>query len=284
MRHITIMHVSALVATAAATGLAAGTATSAAASPRPSNPARPEAAAYGVAASGPIRLPATPAVVSQGAEVRKSLARENRKLFSAAALDTRATGRDAHATIKDLKVPDARFSADALTARCRGESGSSHLADARLQGKRLGARPRPNTVVPVQVPGVGTVKVTLNKQQRLRDGRLAVTAMEARVPLGDLGTETISTAAVTCGRAARKQGSPGAPGSPGSPGSPAEPGGQGGPAGPAAPGGGNQGAPGGPGSGAGKPRGGSGPGGAPAERPAKAPKPVPVKGDLPVTG
>jgi hypothetical protein len=277
-----ILRAAALLATATATttGLAAaaapGPVMAAAASPRPSDPVRPEGAAYGVAATGPVQFPATPAVVSQGAEVRKSLARENRsRLFSAAAMDTRATARHARSTVTDLKVPGAALSADAVSAQCRGGRGSSRLANAVVYGKRLGARPRPNSVVPVTVPGVGTAKVTLNKQRRLPDGRLAVTAVEAAVPMSKLGTERISTAAVTCGRAAHKHGIPGSPAVPGTPAKPGAPGGSAQPGTPGTPGG--QG-------GHGKPGGSMAPGGAPAAPPARAPKPTPVDGDLPVAG
>ncbi|XVQ10690.1 choice-of-anchor P family protein [Spirillospora sp. CA-255316] len=275
MRSTKFLRAAALLATATATttGLATGASgpvTAAAAAPRPSDPVRPEGAAYGVAATGPVTLPATPAVASRGAEVRKSLARETRsRLFSAAAMDTTATARHARSTVKDLKVPGAAFSADAVSARCRGGRGQARLANAVVSGKRLGVRPRANSVVPVNIPGVGTAKVTLNKQRRLPDGRLAVTAVEAAVPMKKLGTETISTAAVTCGRATHKRGIPGSPAVPGTPAKPGAPGAPGGPAGPGTPGG----------------SGGSmAPGGTPAAPPARAPKPTPVDGDLPVAG
>ncbi|MFC5754560.1 choice-of-anchor P family protein, partial [Actinomadura rugatobispora] len=225
MRSTKFLPAVALLATATATATAV---TGLAAVPsRPPVPAQPEGAAYGVAATGPVRLPATPAVVSRGAEVRKSLAHENRtKLFSATAMDTRAASRHARSTVKDLKVPGAALSADAVSARCRGGRGSARLANTVIDGKKMGVRPRANSVVPVKIPGVGTAQVTLNKQQRLRDGRLAVTAVEAKVPMGRRGTETIRTGAVTCGRATHKHGgptSPNSPGAPAGPGTPAKP-------------------------------------------------------------
>ncbi|GAA2397700.1 hypothetical protein GCM10010191_00450 [Actinomadura vinacea] len=267
-----------LLTTAAGVAAAASVPVPAAAAGEPAGPGRPEGAAYGVAASGPVTLPALPAVASRGREVRKSLATEKRtKLFSAAAMDTRAGARHARSTVQDLKVPDAGFSADALSAGCQGRRGTSRLANAVVYGRRLGAAPRPNTAIPVQIPGVGTAKLTLNRQRRLPDGRLSVTALEASVPMNTFGTQNFSAAGVICGHASHKEAQPGLPGLPDVPDVPGLPGTRTSPKAPI--------------SGAGKPSGQTSPSshggsldGRPGMPPARAPKPVPVDGDLPVTG
>ncbi|WP_165966485.1 choice-of-anchor P family protein [Actinomadura sp. 7K507] len=160
-----------------------------------------EGSAYGLTASGPVAVPPVPAVSSTTETVRKSLVREDRtKLVKASALDVSASSARARSSVTDLSVPAAKLLAGAVTARCDGGRGSAHLARAVIAGKRLDASPPPNTTVPVDVEGLGRASLVLNKQQRMSDGRLAVTAMELNLPLPGKPA-TVRAASATCGKA-----------------------------------------------------------------------------------
>ncbi|MGH3238755.1 MAG: choice-of-anchor P family protein, partial [Spirillospora sp.] len=98
----------------------------------------------------------------------------------------------------------------AVSARCDGARGSAHLTRATVAGRQLDASPPPNTTIPVDVDGVGRAALTLNKQQRMSDGRLGVTAMELQLPLPGKAS-TLRVAHATCGRAASGPGEAPAP-------------------------------------------------------------------------
>ncbi|MFA1541397.1 choice-of-anchor P family protein [Actinomadura monticuli] len=163
-----------------------------------------EGSAYGLAVSGPLPVPPVPAVSSTTGKVSKSLLREDRtKLVKASALDVTASPARADSSVARLAVPDAKLGANAVSARCVDGRGSAHLTKAVLAGRRLDASPPPNTTIPVDVDGLGRTALTLNKQQRTADGRLAVTAMELMLPGGK---GAIRVASATCGRGAAPRG------------------------------------------------------------------------------
>jgi hypothetical protein len=158
--------------------------------------------AYGLSLTGPIPIKPIPAVSSVSSEVRRTLLQENStRHLTAKALETGAAGDRADAKVGDLRVPAAGLTADSITAECGANGAESRLVNARVAGERLASAPRPNTTIPVEIPGAGRGWVTLNKQQRLPDGRMSVTGLETTVPLGPLGQETLRTANVVCGRA-----------------------------------------------------------------------------------
>ncbi|NDU73185.1 hypothetical protein GWI34_11140 [Actinomadura sp. DSM 109109] len=159
-----------------------------------------EGSAYGLTVTGPLAVPPVPAVSSSTGPVSKSVLREDRtKLVKASALDVGASASRARSAVAHLSVPSAKLLADAVTARCDAGRGGAHLARATLAGKRLDATPPPNTTVPVDVDGLGRTALVLNKQQRMADGRLAVTGIELALP-GKKGA--IRVASATCGKAA----------------------------------------------------------------------------------
>ncbi|TDC54484.1 hypothetical protein E1281_16010 [Actinomadura sp. KC345] len=159
-----------------------------------------EGSAYGLTASGPVTVPPVPAVSSTTETVRRSLVREDRtKLVKASALDVSASAARARSSVADLSVPAAKLMAGAVTATCDGGRGSANLARAVIAGKRLDASPPPNTTVPVDIEGVGRASLILNKQERMADGRLAVTAMELNLPLPGKPA-TVRAASATCGK------------------------------------------------------------------------------------
>ena len=147
-------------------------------------------------------MPPVPAVSSTTGTVRRNLLRENHtKLIDASALNVSAAPARARSTVAKAAVPAAELLAEAVTAKCRDGQGSAHLARAVIAGKRLDASPPPNTTIPVDVEGLGRTSLTLNKQQRMADGRLAVTAVELRLPLPGKPA-TVRIASATCGDSA----------------------------------------------------------------------------------
>lgn len=158
----------------------------------------PEGSAYGVTVTGPVNVPPVPAVSSTAGEARKSLLSEDHtRLVKASVLDVKATAGHARSTVARVAVPTAKLLASAVAARCDAGRGAAHLAHAVIAGRRLNAAPPPNTTIPVDVDGIGRTALILNKQQRLPDGRLTVTAIELALPLGKA---TIRIASATCGR------------------------------------------------------------------------------------
>jgi hypothetical protein len=223
---------------------------------------RPAGTAYGLSLTGPVPISPLPSVTSTAKEMRRALLNQNTQYVGAKAVEAGAAGRRADSTITGLRVPAAGLTAETISSRCMGGKGEARLVNAMMAGERLVSDPRPNTTIPVDIPSVGRAWVTLNKQQRLPDGRLAVTGMETSLPLGPLGRETLRTAHAVCGKSGSGSYGPSGPSSGGS-----KPGGAGGPAG----------------SGQGQAHQESAYGPADAAAPA-APKPSPVRGNLPVTG
>jgi hypothetical protein len=201
--------------------------------------------AYGLAATGLVTIPQTPAVTATADKSLVSLPAN--PLIDVKVLHVTAKPAFARASVVDLRVAKAALTAHLVTATCKGGTGVSHLADARLAGHRLAVDAAPNSALSVPVQGLGTVGVTLNKQARNPDGSLTVTAIEVR--LAD--AQTISVSSATCD--ARGSGTPGQPPTP-PPGQPI-----------------------------GKPTPKPSPTG-PTTPPGQAPKPTPVPGNLPVTG
>ncbi|CNE45544.1 Uncharacterised protein [Mycobacterium tuberculosis] len=159
-----------------------------------------EGSAYGLTLTGPVPVPPVPAVSSTTGKVSKHLLREDRtKLVKASALDVSAAPARARSSVARLAVPSADLTAGAVSAKCVNGKGMANLADAVLAGKRLDSTPPPNTTIPVDVDGLGRTSLTLNKQQRTADGRLAVTAMELMLPGGK---GALKVASATCGRGA----------------------------------------------------------------------------------
>ncbi|MFG2087379.1 MULTISPECIES: choice-of-anchor P family protein [unclassified Spirillospora] len=184
-----------------ATGLLAPVTATAATTALAAAPHGSEGSAYGLTVAGPVSVPPVPAVSSTTGEVSKSLLRENHtKLVQASALDVTASAARARSTVARVAVPAAKLMASAVSARCDGGRGSAHLARAVIAGKRLDASPPPNTTVPVDIEGLGRASLILNKQQRMADGRLGVTAMELQVPLPGKPA-TVRIASATCGQA-----------------------------------------------------------------------------------
>ncbi|MBO2449114.1 hypothetical protein J4573_18565 [Actinomadura barringtoniae] len=184
---------------------------SASAAPRPATAkaADPIGSAFGLAVIGPVAISPVPAVASSStAPVSKSLLREGSTgLLTASALDVKAAADQAHSHIARLRVPEAALAAEAISATCTGATGTARLAGAAIAGTALDASPAPNSSIPVRLPGgLGTVAVTLNKQERLPDGRLRVTALAVDLPLAGK-TEAIRVASATCGKPAAAAGS-----------------------------------------------------------------------------
>jgi hypothetical protein len=216
------------------------------------DPAEATASAYGLEAVGPVAIPRTAEVASAGKRpVRKNLTElPANPLMDATALRTSAAPGQGRADVADLRMSKIGFSADKVTAQCDNGTGDARLSRIALDGRELKLGTRPNTTITRDIEGVGTVGLTANKQSRTSDGRLALTALELRVPFGPGKLQTIGVSSVTCGKPKLKK--------------------------PAQKPGGNGGHQGGHGHGPD-----SGPA---APRPGAAPAPNPVRGDLPVTG
>ncbi|WP_329519098.1 choice-of-anchor P family protein [Spirillospora sp. NBC_01491] len=202
-----------LIATAAgliATGLAAAVPTAAGAAPRP------QGSAWGLAASGLLDLAPMPVVSSADKETSKNLLHlGDAKLVKADAVDVKAAPTNARSTVAGLGVAPAKLTADAVDAKCENGKGSTRLARAVLGGRTLQAAPPPNTTIPVDIDGVGRTSLTLNKQERLANGKLAVTGMELKLPVAKGSTVRVSSA--TCGQAARHAEKPNKPTGPSAP-------------------------------------------------------------------
>ncbi|WP_030175488.1 choice-of-anchor P family protein [Spirillospora albida] len=158
----------------------------------------PGASAYGLTATGPAAVPPAPAVSSSSGTVGKRLLRTPRtKLLSASALDVRAAANRSRSRAAGVSVPMARLTAAAVSAACTNGTGSARLAGAVVGGRRLASAPPPNTTVPADIEGLGRVALVLNRQQRLPDGRLSVTAVELTLPVKNT---QVRIASATCGR------------------------------------------------------------------------------------
>lgn len=167
------------------------------------NASHDPASAFGVAAAGPLAIPALPAVQSvDGRPTRLNLVNHSTdKLVKATVLAVVAREGKARSSAASVDALESGITADAITARCSRGAGSAKVAGLVVDGARIDVSPSANTTVPLRVEGLGTISVTLNKQQRHRDGSLTVTGLSLAVPLGGR-TETINLASVTCGRQA----------------------------------------------------------------------------------
>lgn len=264
---------------AVATGLAVTAAPAAAATAGGA-----EGWASGLTSTGLLKAGPTPEVSSGGSEVRKSLLHPKvGDLVDARALDLQAAKGRGRATAAGVSAPKAKLNASAISADCKDGRGGARLADATLAGKHLESAPPPNTTIPVDVQGLGRAAVTLNKQERLPGKGLRVTGLQIDLPVpkGKKKGSSIRISSVICGPEKGAGTGPGGNGSGGN-----GPDGNGpdgnGPDGNGGNGSGGNGPSGndGNGSGGNGPGSGYGSGGAPAA----APKPTPVRHDLPVTG
>lgn len=158
----------------------------------------PGSSAFGLTATGPAAVPPVPAVSSSSGTVSKSLLRTDRtKLLTASVLDVQAAATRARSRVARVSVPAARLTATAVSAACTNGTGSARLANAVIGGRRLTSAPPPNTTVPADIEGLGRVTLVLNRQQRLPDGRLSVTAVELTLPVKNT---QVRIASATCGR------------------------------------------------------------------------------------
>lgn len=155
--------------------------------------------AFGIAASGLVNVPPTPAVSSAARPHDKSLVQlPANPLVLLKVLHVTARSGHARASVVDLKVARAELSAHLITARCDAGQGSSHLVKASLAGHRLAVDAAPNSRISIPLQGLGTASVVLNKQVRNADGGLTVTALEVSLPLGPGKAQTIDVSSATC--------------------------------------------------------------------------------------
>ncbi|GAA5073133.1 hypothetical protein HNP84_009262 [Thermocatellispora tengchongensis] len=191
-----LLAASALVVGAAAVLVGAATMSQAAADETPGVPGT----AYGLSAEGPVRIQPIPAAVSRdGKTVHRSVLRPKNPLVSASAMEVTTNGRNSQASAADVSTLQRQVAANAVSARCENGRGVSNLAGAVIGGRDIDANPAPNTTIPVTIERVGTASVTLNKQVRQADGRLAVTGLSIDMPMSNGKRQTIDVASVVCG-------------------------------------------------------------------------------------
>lgn len=158
--------------------------------------------AYGLAASGLVAIPATPAVA--GTADKSLLHLPANPLIDVKVLHVTAKPAFARASVTDLRVAKAALTAHLVTATCDNGTARSHLAKASLAGHRLAADAAPNSALSIPVQGLGTASVVLNKQARNADGSLTVTAIQVTLPLGAGRTQTLSVSSATCSTTGEK--------------------------------------------------------------------------------
>lgn len=214
-----------------------------------------ESSAFGISATGLVSISPTPAVAASAGERQQSrslVSLPNNALLNARVLGVSAGSHRARASVADVEIAKARLSAETVSATCVNGKGSTKLVRVKIGDRTIQSAPTPNTTVPVTLDRLGTVTVTLNKQQRRADGRLTVTALSVRIPMGhNNALQTVDVSSATCGAPMDA---------------------------PQPPDGGDDGGNGGNGG-----NGGSN-GGSNGGDDNTAPVPTPVKGDLPVTG
>ncbi|MFI6325738.1 choice-of-anchor P family protein [Nonomuraea sp. NPDC050556] len=183
-----------LMVTAMTTGMALGIWT-------PASAANDPASAFGLAASGPVAIPALPSVTSaDGGTSRLNLVTHStEKLVKASVLKVVAKEGRARSSAAGVDALDSAITADAVAARCSRGAGSTKVAGMTVGGTAIDLTPAANTTVPLRVAGLGTASVTLNKQVRHADGSLTVTGLALAIPLGGGRSESINLASVTCG-------------------------------------------------------------------------------------
>jgi hypothetical protein len=160
--------------------------------------------AYGIAATGLVNIPATPAVSSVSRPDTASLASlPGNPLVRLSVLRAHAAPGRAEASVVDLTIakaaisPKAILSAKLISARCEDGEGVSRLVDVRLAGHRIRPAATPNGTLTVPIDGLAGARVTVNKQVRNPDGSLSVTALELAIQaLGQ--SQTIDISSATC--------------------------------------------------------------------------------------
>ncbi|MDN3352400.1 choice-of-anchor P family protein [Actinomadura sp. DC4] len=185
-------------------GVLAAPAAAAVIVPAPANAGGHSSSAYGISATGPVNVPATPSVTSAARPNSRSVASiPGNPLVKVSVLRARAVPGHAEASVVDLRVaatalgPDAVLSAKLIAATCDEGAGVSKLADVRLAGRPIEAGGSPNSTLTVPVAGLGGVQVTVDRQVRNPDGTLTVTGLHLDVrALGK--SQTIDIASATC--------------------------------------------------------------------------------------
>lgn len=166
--------------------------------------------AFGIAATGLVNIPPTPAVSAAHGPSRESLAElPGNPLVRLSVLRVQARDGHSSASVVDLKVAGAALghqsplghkallSAKLISARCDDGEGDSRLVDVRLAGRAIEVGASPNSTITVPVDGLGGVQVTVNKQEPNGDGGVTVTALELAVAV--LGkTQLIDISSATC--------------------------------------------------------------------------------------
>lgn len=162
-------------------------------------------AAFGLAATGAIKVLPVPTAASASAQrAYGSLAsRTAGPLLGTAALSVEAGTGYARASVTRLAALRSALSAEAVTAECANGRGSVRLVGASFAGRRLIPDPAPNTVVPVYLHRIGAANVTLNKQTWQPDRRLTVTGLSVSVRLAGNELQTFDIASATCGCAGK---------------------------------------------------------------------------------
>jgi len=123
-----------------------------------------------------------------------------------------AGNASAESTVADLalgeeltaeQLTDPIIAAELISATCAadltGVSGTTTLVGASVLGETLAVEPEPNTEIEVEIPGVATVGVTLNRQVQNPDGSLSVTALALEIDVAGLVTGTLEIGPATCG-------------------------------------------------------------------------------------
>ncbi|MFI9561246.1 choice-of-anchor P family protein [Nonomuraea endophytica] len=156
--------------------------------------------AFGLAAADALGIAPMPAVQADGARpARKSVTEHPaNKLVNAKALEVEAQGDRAGSRAVGVDALASKLTADAVQVRCVGGSGTARMASAVVDGKPIESAPAPNTTIPVEMKGVGTASVTLNKQRHNADGGMTVTGVAIAVPVGNGKYESIDLASATC--------------------------------------------------------------------------------------
>ncbi len=166
--------------------------------------------AFGIAATGLVNIPQTPAVTSDaGPHYRSVVSVPGNPLVRLSVLRARAVPGHADAGVVDLRIaqpttalhrigPPAILTAKLITATCDEGTGTSHLVDVRLAGHGLAATAAPNSRLTAPIRGVGAVQVTMNKQAHNPDGTLTITALEVAVHALHGRTQTIAISSATC--------------------------------------------------------------------------------------
>jgi hypothetical protein len=161
------------------------------------NAASSQTWATGVAATGPVSLPATPTVSSSGASADKSLASlPANSMLSASVLHVQAGTGWARSAVADVALAN-QLSASLITATCKDGNADSELVDAVIAGHRIPAGVAPNTTIAVP-PGQGAItQVILNKQVPDGHGGVQVTAIEVALKAAGVA-ESVDVSTADC--------------------------------------------------------------------------------------